>query len=139
MRRLIWPVLVWLLALAVPLQGLAAATMLHCAPLRGDAAPQAAHNHDHHVSSAALPHASASKDHDAHHASASHHGHDGDDTSPVHTCSACATCNVGIGLPSTPTPLAEPTAATALLPALASVHAAFLTSAPERPPRASAA
>ena len=133
MRRLA----VWLLALAIPLQGLAAATMLHCTPLRADAIAHAGHAH--HGSSAAGHHAHEGAAADAQAASAAPHDHGSGVTPSVHKCSACAACNVGVGLPSTLAALPEPPAEPAAHPAPASVRTAFLTPGPDRPPRASAA
>ncbi|MBE7417955.1 MAG: hypothetical protein HS128_09380 [Ideonella sp.] len=113
MRRVIRPFVFWLLALALPLQGLAAATMLHCVPA-ADAARHAAH--EHHASMA----------------------HDGDAQIQVHKCSACAACSVGLALPSASHTLPEPAVAPQAAPAPDGGHAAFFTSGPERPPRARA-
>jgi hypothetical protein len=140
MRRLCWPLLIWLLAVALPAQGLAAAVMLHCAPTSraaGDATALAGHGHAdaahaghrHHDGQAGGP------AHTAHHHAA---GDDpaGDQTGPaLHKCSACAACVVGLGLPSTAFVLPQPHAATAVLTAPAVQHVAFFTSGPERPPR----
>ena len=141
MRREIWPFVIWLLALALPAQGLAAATMLHCAPAGGGAAGSAAHGSHGHDASAAHHHDTAAADdthsHAAHHAAAADHGLDDDTPSPaVHKCSACAACNVGLGLPSQPYLTPGAAAATAVLPAPVAPHVAFFTSGPDRPPRA---
>jgi hypothetical protein len=129
---------VWLLALAIPLQGLAAATMLHCVPLRGDASAHA--DQEHHGSPAAAQHAHGGDA--AAHAQATGaapHDHDGGVAPADHKCSACAACNVGVGLPSTLAALPQPPAVSEAHPVPATVRTAFLTSGPERPPRASAA
>ena len=141
MRRVIWPFVIWLLALAVPTQGLAAATMLHCAPAGGGAAGTAAHGSHDHAGSAPHHHGSAAADdahsHAGHPAAAADHGASGDTPSPgVHKCSACAACSVGLGLPSAAYVTPGAAAATAVLPAPAAPHVAFFTSGPDRPPRA---
>jgi len=153
MRRVIRPFVFWLLALALPLQGLAAATMLHCAPA-ADAAQHAAHEHD-----ATMAHDAAGRAHaqpaatradqpvtvalaaSPAHAHADAHGagvHDSDAQTAVHKCSACAACSVGLALPSASHTLPEPAVTPQAAPAPCRGHAAFFTSGPERPPRARA-
>jgi hypothetical protein len=117
--------LIWVLIAAIPLQGVAAAAMIHCGT-----------HHD----STSEPTQAGDERHD--HASASYHAmsdtdgtvsavdHDGEPK-----CSACAACCIGLALPSS---------FSALLPVLPSVvaHCGVFTSAPdvvitgpERPPR----
>jgi hypothetical protein len=137
MRRVIWPFIVWLLAFALPAQGLAAATMLHCAPLRNDAAQSTHAGHDHHGNAhhdAALAQDQhgAAAGLDATHAADEDAGHVG----TLHKCSACAACSVGLALPTSAQPVPAPSAAPTARPEPATVHAAFLTTGPERPPRA---
>lgn len=127
----------WLVAMALPIQGLAAATMLSCGP-------------GHHRLAAALAAEPADHDHAAHqhHASVSvsaEHDRDSADRSDAapkdlhqlakFTCSACAACCVASVLPSAGVTFDPPKqTATFVLPALApSVR--FLTSGQERPPR----
>ena len=141
MRRVIWPFVIWLLALAVPAQGLAAATMLHCAPAGGGASGTATHGSHGNTRSASHHHGTASVDdthsHAGHHAAAADHGASGDTPSPgVHKCSACAACNVGLGLPSQAYSTPGAAAATGVLLAPVAPHVAFFTSGPDRPPRA---
>jgi hypothetical protein len=137
MRRFIWPSLIWLLALALPIQGLAAATMVNCAV-----------GHEHHgaLPAAAVPIAIALHAHDAgvarqpheHGAVASDHRAADNGVAPIlHKCSACAACCMGLALPSAGSSAPElPLAVAVALPAPA-VHAvAFLTGGPDRPPRA---
>jgi hypothetical protein len=141
MRRVIWPFLIWLLALALPAQGLAAATMLHCAPAGSGAAGAAAHGSHGHDASAAHHHDTATADDThsdaAHHVAAADRDFSSDTPSPaVHKCSACAACNVGLGLPSQAYSTPGAAAATAVLLAPVAPHVAFFTSGPDRPPRA---
>jgi len=137
MRRVIWPFMIWLLALALPTQGLAAATMLHCAPQRSETAPSLHAGHAHHGAGA---HDSAHAQH--HHTAATDPQAADDDAdagnvkTPLHKCSACATCCIGLALPPSAQSLPGPLAAATARPEAATVHAAFLTSGPERPPRA---
>ncbi|MFO1221261.1 MAG: hypothetical protein U1E89_23125 [Burkholderiaceae bacterium] len=136
MRRTLWPFMIWLLALALPMQGIAAATSAH-----GASAPSAATHLQ-----APVPEATAASHHlgdataDAAPAQAAHspapdHACCDDATAPLHTCSACAACFVGLGLPSTALVLPQPPFAEAAPAAPSAHHAAFVTSGPERPPR----
>jgi hypothetical protein len=133
MRRVIGLFVIWLLAIAVPAQGLAAATMLHCAPQRSSTSPAAHAGHEHHGAAHAQHH------HDAGAHDAIDHGQANDGSpnvkTPLQKCSACATCCVGLALPSSAQSVPEPLAEPAARPEPAVVHAAFLTSGPDRPPR----
>jgi len=137
--RLVW---VLLLALALPLQGLAAATMAACGPAHGDAGAHAVPGHE------ASAHETHRHDPSAHHS----HRHDtsaddgssgalaADDTSspttPDQKCSVCASCcTASAGLP-THAVVAHPVAlAGSLIGHERASLAAFLTDGPERPPR----
>lgn len=148
--------LMWLLLLALPLQGFAAATMLHCAPnhhAAGVAAmqePVGASMHSH------AGHGAPSHDHGASHAashaaSVSHHDHGaagapGDaaapadaspafDTAAKAKCSACASCCFGAALPAAPIalPACVPDAAPSAVPCDEAIG--FVTDGPDRPPR----
>lgn len=122
MRRLVRLGLFWLLAAALPLQGVAAATMLSCAPVghHGNAGPASPHGHDH------ATHASVDQ---------------GDDSDApgaggaVAKCSACSFCCTGAAAPARllvfgPLDLPEFYA-----PFAARSVAAFVSEGLERPPR----
>ena len=129
--------LMWLLLLALPLQGFAAATMLHCGP-----------GHHGMAAGAAVAHQSAD-DSDHHHGEAGHvhaatHASGSDDHAPTAAdisklskfkCSACASCCLGLALP------AAVTAFTTFAPADAPDFRVriepfgFFTDGPDRPPR----
>ena len=138
--------MLWMLALALPVQGMAAVAMLHCdhqAPARQAAATDVAqieahadhhghvhglhkgHVHDGESTGAASQGAVAQASHDA----ASHTHAAG------HSCSACAACCVALALPPAmpvlATALTAPTSATTLV----APSPSFLTAGPERPPR----
>ncbi|KAB2869295.1 MAG: hypothetical protein F9K36_16950 [Burkholderiaceae bacterium] len=136
MRRTLWPFMIWLLALALPMQGIAAATSAHWAAARSDAAhmqapdPEAAVSHRHAHATAGTAVAQA-----AHSLAPDHACCDDDAAASLHTCSACAACFVGLGLPSTALALPQPPFAEAAPAAPSAHHAAFVTSGPERPPR----
>ena len=158
MGQLLRTVLIWLVALAVPAQGMAAATMLHCGPGHHGAqatqhkvqalagAPQAAagayaaHGHVSHpapdVSSAGDSGQNASSL-DA--SGAAQTGKAADAVkgaqSSYQKCSACASCCAGLALPSTAVmpPTIDPAReVTVLSPSWA---ASVVVDGPERPPR----
>lgn len=115
--------MVWMLALALPMQGMAAAAMRYC----GGAEPQPA---AHHAAAEVSVHAA---DHRQHHHPAgpgADHAH-----AAGHACSACAACCVALALPpAMPVPVAVDPAPTAVT-ALVAPSPSFLTAGPERPPR----
>ena len=144
MALLIRALLIWLLVLAVPAQGAAAATMAFCGPNHhgGDAAAQiqatTPAKHAHHdgvvASEHKHPQATAAADEDS---SAS-----ADSVAPAkvshaskHKCSACASCcSVGAILSSVlavPAPVFTPTVFSAVVPSVDW----FAADGPDRPPR----
>jgi hypothetical protein len=136
MRSLLRLLLLCLMAVALPVQGLAATGAVHCAAMHDRMQGATGHHHDD----------GSAHQHDAHHggqeaASAPSGGddHRADDGSPrvgsAFKCSACAACCVALGLPSVAITLpALP--AEGLEPDIAFRAAvAFLTGGPERPPR----
>lgn len=124
MRVLARLVLVWLIALALPVQGVAGVTMLHCAPSHHPA--QAAPHHHHAAQGAAPAHAG--------HGASMAHAHQAADKGG---CSACAACCAGAALavPATPPALVLQDARQPVLAAVGPPPAAFITGGPERPPR----
>lgn len=134
MHRWLRRLFVWLLALALPVQGVAGVARVHCAaaptPAAVAAGPHADHGHHGH------------HDHHADAAEAATPADDGGDppaASAAHKCSACAACTLGAALPParTAVPQPEPEAPAlqaALLPAMS-----FIASGPERPPRSARA
>lgn len=129
----------WLLAMALPLQGLSAATMAACAAGHHEhAAAHAMAHPDPEVSTATHAHEQVAES-GLHSHAGSDHSHAaktgfGEDAN--HKCSACASCCTGAGVPS---------AAIAFDPVKLSEHfapfavrtvPAFLSGGLERPPRA---
>ena len=134
-------VLMWLLLIALPVQGFAAATMLNCGPnhqqmwqasaaAKADPSVHAAHDHHHKAVDADAGEAPT----------AGQPSDDGNSLTQLNKaakfkCSACAACCMGIALP------ASPLAITALLvdsaPQLegSAVHVDFVSTGPDRPPR----
>ena len=132
--------LTWLLLLALPLQGFAAATMINCGPnhhrMMGAAmadTPEVQRHgvggqHPHEMSVAAGHHEGASNDGDA---PSVHHL----DKLMKFKCSACAACCMGAAMPTaglviTAVPPAMTTASFVSTP-----HADFLSDGLDRPPR----
>lgn len=142
--RVFWrSLLLWLLALALPMQGLAAAARMHCT---GQAviseAASTRHHADRHVDrhDHAHPNAMANAAHQGHldadalgHDAASHDG--ADSPRAGHSCSACAACHAPVGLPAAVVVLPAPpmggfAAATGVDPGASHVPAGL-----DRPPR----
>lgn len=120
---LLWrSLLVWLMALALPMQGLAAAASLHCPP---------AHDRLHVQDAQALTSAADVAHMDAHHGAATH-DHGGND----HTCSACAACCPAIGLPGRAVDLPSAPIGGFAADAAQPASTSFVPAGLERPPRA---
>ena len=122
----------WLLSLAVPVQGFAAASMFNCGPghagkASSQAQAHAAHVHGHDGAAPDHHHADADAlaDIDAHATPAVHKG----------SCSACASCCTAAGLPATIVSFEAIVVHDAVVPLAAARVAAFLTGGTERPPR----
>ena len=138
--RSVWRFLLILLtAFAVPVQGMAAAGMIHCATTPAhehhehDGAKGSGANHSH-GSHSGVTHASADDSHDSGETSFPD-SFKGKAASGAHTCSACSACCVGGALPAS-TSLIDP-------PEVSMGHArpvtvgavSFISSGPPRPPR----
>jgi hypothetical protein len=145
--------LMWLLVTALPVQGWAAATMVNCDPSHHRMAAESTAAHE------AVPHAYASGDdsmasHSGHaHGQHAHHGAaavpnaDVDGGQPVDTdhhslqklgklkCSACASCCLGVALPSPVLFFDAGVSSDTLVAGMPQAVAVFLTDGLERPPR----
>ena len=121
MLRFLRIMAMWLLALAVPVQGFAAASMIGCGTAHhGAAGLHSATGHQHHAS-------------DIHHGD-DHKAHGGAKVSKA-SCSACASCCTSAALP-TGIMVFEPTDGPEAFVALAPHPVATLVSGgPRRPPR----
>jgi hypothetical protein len=128
MSQLVRSLFVWLLVLALPVQGWAAATMASCSQHHSQSSHVAADGHGTQHAHADHGHVPADAD-DADHGDAepSHAG--------AHSCSACAACCSVGALPSpvltVPADAAAPTVFAAVQPAVG----VFAADGPERPPR----
>jgi hypothetical protein len=133
-KNLVRSLLVWLMLLALPFQGIASAAMLTCAhaTMRSATPLAAAMPAMQHDASAAEGHCHSDEAPTA--STASHH--DGDAHDHDGRCSACADCCVGALLAPAPALLAAPPDAPAVIhPAAAGRLAAVDLALPERPPR----
>ncbi|GAA4412201.1 hypothetical protein [Quisquiliibacterium transsilvanicum] len=122
MRSLLRSLFVWLMALALPLQGIAAVGMQACGPVHERAGQVAAAAHD-----AGHMHAHA----DAEHVTAGQ-----ESPAAGHQCGACAACCTAAALPSAVVFAAASGAAAELIPAAPERVASFVPPGLERPPRA---
>ena len=140
----IWRIAVmWLLALAVPAQGFAAASMLYCGPgHHGMVSGQARADHDHDAQAhdgAAAADADDADDADEHVDVASSDA----EAAPAHgvhksktgSCSACASCCTVTAPPSAVAAFEAVPAPDVFQPLAPPGVAAFLTGGPQRPPR----
>ena len=115
----------WLMLLALPLQGYAAAVALHC----GQQQPQGAAQHASDLDASGAPGAAV--------APACHGG------APAHPagklsklkCSACAACCVGAALPASALTFASFAPVTLPVLAVPASIVGFFTDGPDRPPR----
>jgi hypothetical protein len=158
--RLFRNAVVWLMMLALPLQGYAAASMVNCAaghaehavaPRAAQSGPQPGHYHEAATPNAGHPHAAVGTHDHASHAHAGHHEAaadpaieadvaqppvlSADDQFADAKCSACAACCSGAAIVSS---LAVPVvfaARTAPVLAALGLPVSFITDGPSRPPR----
>lgn len=138
MWRILRLTLMWLLAAALPLQGLSAATMLACGVGQHEHSSLPVDSHSHgsgvvtgdthsHVTDTSLREAAA-----AHHVDS---GKAGLNKGGAHKCSACAACCVSAALVSESVSF-DPVKLTAFFaPPVARTLAAFVLEGLERPPR----
>jgi hypothetical protein len=134
--------IVWFVAIALPVQGMAGVTLAHCGSSHermGTAMEETPHRH---------------ADHDA--GAAHHHDTDGADIATLsghpaatqakaqtgklsdlakYKCSSCASCCAGSALPSATPRMPEPTAASAVFAEDVVTVDAFASDGPDRPPR----
>ena len=130
-------IVVLVLAAALPLQGIAAATLQLCAPPPEAAVPVVT---AHHVTVAA--HSSPHATHHQHHGASETVRLPSSDPEHPHAapvaeskCSVCAACCAGAALPASSIEFGDAAPEDALLPSFQSPTPAFLTAGLERPPR----
>jgi hypothetical protein len=138
--------IVWFIALALPVQGIAGVTMVNCGQsherlgaARAAMAEPGSHRHAEREAGAAHHHLAAaahSEDH-AGHATVAPADAPSDHVvqSGEHTCSSCASCCAGAALPSLALRLPDPVCApTVFAETMVSVDT-FASDGPDRPPR----
>jgi hypothetical protein len=123
MQRLLKLWLMCVIALAIPIKGLAAASMLDCGPAHRSS-QQAAAGHDH---SAHAQHQASGE--------AAEQSTDTLDHQPTFKCSACSSCCTAAALSSAALSLDSAQLLDVFTVVAPSAPAAFFTSGPERPPR----
>ncbi len=130
MRSTFRLLLLWLMAVALPLQGFAAAGAQHCVPMHERMQVMATHDPGH-----GDHHHAVTVDADAQAEAPGHTVPESTAKTGAFKCSACAACCVALGLPaSAPALPGQP--ADGLQPlAPEATEAAFLTDGLERPPR----
>ena len=131
----------WVLVLAVPFQGVAAATMVSCGMVHEHSiAHLGAYQHpDGALAEAVHSHPGAVADHYHNHASADH-GEDGKTASGTgftHKCGACAACCSGAAAPTGSLTLGAVKLADFYAPLVTRSVAAYVAEGLERPPRLS--
>jgi hypothetical protein len=135
--------IVWFIATALPVQGMAGVTMAHCGSSHermgaameasqhrhADQDAGAAHHHDANMADGA-----AQADHDTATQAKAQPGKPSD--LAQYKCSSCASCCAGSALPSAAPRMPEPTAAPAVFAEKMVTFDAFASDGPDRPPRA---
>lgn len=136
MSRALKRLLLWLLIAALPLQGLAAAMQTSCAGVQEGSAHEMMHWHH-----AATQTSADIEDHGHAHATHDHAPHHADDEADASqhqasSCSACASCCVGMTMPLTAGTLpATPTSSELVILAPDVPPAGFTPAGLERPPK----
>lgn len=138
MWRVVRLTLMWLLAVALPLQGLSAATMLACGVGQHEHTSSEVASHSHGGKGVAVyahSHVADASQHEQADVDRSDPGKTGLDKGGVHKCSACASCCVSAVIP-TQTLSFHPVKLTAFFaPLVARTLATFVPEGLERPPR----
>jgi hypothetical protein len=132
MGSMLRTVLVWIVALAMPVQGLAASTMRFCGSSHERMTQSAGADHHEAVTSATHDHAAA-----AHAANAADPDAAGKFTDlGQFKCSVCAACCSMLALPAGFALVGDPGLANVMSPAPSVVAPSYLSEGLERPPRA---
>lgn len=141
MQRIVRLIVVWLVALALPVQGIAGMTMAHCghgSDRSPTAQPQVGHQHGGHESASVHPHDSVaveSADLNDPAVAADLRPALADDFDDLAKCSSCASCCAGSALPSAlPRILPAVPGPTVFVEPRVDIDA-FATDGPDRPPR----
>lgn len=133
MRLVVRSVLIWLMVLAMPVQGIAAARMQHCAttqrPMQAPSVSAPSMHQHQHANSRSHAHAFANE------ASATLSGNTHIQTAGDASCSACAACCSAIAFPAVTVQILAPPPERVLAPRLVLAGDSFVPSRLERPPR----
>ena len=137
MQRLVRLALMVLLAIALPMQGFAAATMISCGAGQHEHAPGQGLAHSHAGAGAVHPHSHASEA-DSHAGAFDHSAAGKTDIakSGMHKCSACASCCTSAAVPSRAIVFSSVKLPDHYAPLAARSVPAPVTEGLERPPRA---
>lgn len=126
MKKLINMYVIWLIAIMLPLQGLAATAMMNCAQLQVQAAEHQAHNHEH----------DSMKDIHSHKHTNSIHQHSDSTKHACNHCTSCSTCCSGIIFTtSSVSTLLYVSASMGAIEFASPLFTSHIPSSPERPPR----
>jgi hypothetical protein len=141
MPKLARLLLLWIVAIALPLQGVYAATLQHCASAAHQSAIEDVHSfaHSHGEAIERAVHGGGEAMHlhaVAHsHVDPSGSGHSAHGAGAKGSCSACAACCSAAAPPPTPVVLVFRKAEHAVPPFVTPAVVTFVTDGPERPPR----
>lgn len=144
MRLVLNWLLLCLLALALPLQGLAAVGARPCQPgvetlvqpvAAAAESGQAMHAMHAMHELAGQPHDAQAAAHSAHGSHEDSHAASDHSADPDHTCSSCASCCMGAALPVTVAVFAPSATPVALVPTQSAAAPGWLPPQPQRPPR----
>jgi hypothetical protein len=141
MSSLLRSLLIWLVVLAMPIQGLAASVMQHCTPV-GSPVPSVAtvalsmdgHDHAHAVELPGHEHAQQSPGSEGLTADDVNVAH-GKATAGAGKCSACAACCAAVGMPPSVSPIPTPPAEAQALQLPFIEVDSFVPGGLDRPPR----
>lgn len=128
--------IVWFIAIALPVQGVAGVTMAHCGSSHermGAAIEATPHRHAAHHHDASSAEGAGQADHAAGTQAVAQSGKLCD--LAQYKCSSCASCCAASALPSAPPRLPESTAAPAVFAEEMVTVDAFASDGPDRPPR----
>ena len=141
MRKLARLLLLWIIAIALPVQGVFAGTLQHCVggehQVAFEDSSSSVHSHDEAIDSAEHSNVHAMHSHAAMnaHVEQSSSGHSHHATGMKGSCSACAACCSSAAPPPTPVVLIPQKAEHTVPTFVSFAVVTFVTDGPERPPR----
>lgn len=137
MQRVLRIILMWVITLAVPVQAMAAASMIGCGPGHMATMRGMEHSAASAYPTATLPHQHSEQTTHLHANAPGHsaQGHEGHTHSGKGACSACSSCCMSAAMPAQLLTLTTQAPVVFRAPTTFCSVAAFLTDGPERPPR----